>query len=332
MAFLNKLLPIALALFLSGCCEDFMPKVDSRPVLCLNSLITAGEPIEVSVTHTWLYTDEVSAADHSVDDARVVFHVNGEPVDAGYIPREGDVVKIVAESAIYGRAEAEVTVPCSVPAESVKWTATPVSVWKGDLPGWMLTDMSFTLNVELAVADPAQVVNYYHFDSHPFFPYEENGAGGSYDGTVVFGGGTLRTELEPIFTEHIGELDAISGNDTPYITFFTDCQFSGESYTLHLQYDNMTYYVNYEGYDERWLDCGLDLTLNSVSESFYNWVNYKWQAEDGCLGDIGDIGLGDPFWGYSNVSTGAGVVAARSSATYRISLKDFLRETVMPNE
>ncbi|MDE5850237.1 MAG: hypothetical protein K2H38_08860 [Muribaculaceae bacterium] len=36
------------------------------------------------------------------------------------------------------------------------------------------------------------------------------------------------------------------------------------------------------------------------------------------------VGLSEPVWGYSNVSTGAGVVAAQSPATVKIDLSDFL--------
>lgn len=308
-----------------------MPDVDTRPVLCLNSLITAGEPIEVSVTHTWFYTDQNAAADHRVADARVSIYANGSLVGADYIPREGDAIRIVAESAVYGEAHAEVVVPFSVPAEAVKWTATNVSEWSNDEPGWMLADIRFDLKVEFSLQDPAQTVDYYHFSSQPFFPEEENPGDDLWtEGyrTVSFSGGTFRTDIEPIFSEHVNELDAISGNDSSGFTFFTDRQFSGKTYALSLQYDGMDYFVRHEGYDEKLLDCGLDLTLSSVSESYYDLANYKWHTEDGILGDLGEVGLGDPLWGYSNVSTGAGVVAARSSSTYRLSLADFLRSYV----
>ncbi|MDE6345354.1 MAG: hypothetical protein K2L55_01625 [Muribaculaceae bacterium] len=36
----------------------------------------------------------------------------------------------------------------------------------------------------------------------------------------------------------------------------------------------------------------------------------------------------EPMWGYSNVSSGAGVVAAQSFATYTLSLKEFLHDAL----
>ncbi len=82
-------------------------------------------------------------------------------------------------------------------------------------------------------------------------------------------------------------------------------------------------------WDPDYFDCELILELNTISESYYNWGSYLWQYEDGLLVGLGDLGLGDPVWAYSNVSTGAGVVAARSVATYTIKLKDFLEKTML---
>ena len=76
MAILRKLLILELPLILSGCREELDLDIETTPVLCLNSLITAGEPIYVTVTHTWLYTDESSRKDHSVKDAVLSIYVN----------------------------------------------------------------------------------------------------------------------------------------------------------------------------------------------------------------------------------------------------------------
>ena len=324
MAFLNKLAPMALALLLCGCYEDFTPKVDTRPVLCLNSLITAGEPVEVEVTHTWLFTDEAGSADHSVDDARVTVFANGEAAGPDYIAREGDHIKIVAESQRYGRAEAEVTVPYSVIPSVGKWSATNVSVWSGPTKDWTEYDISFSLNVELEVPDPVATVNYYHLDRRTFPENEPD----IYGYKMSIYGGSLATEFEPIFSEHISELDAVSGNDSFGFTFFTDRQFTGKTYTLHLHNEGMRYYIECEGFDSALLDCGLVFTLSSVSESYYNWAVCKWNTDNGLMGDLGDIGLGDPMWGYSNVSTGAGVVAARSRSECALNIAPFLKDHV----
>lgn len=51
MAILRYIIPILSVFLLTGCYEDFNPEIDTKPVLCLNSLITAGKPIEVDITH-----------------------------------------------------------------------------------------------------------------------------------------------------------------------------------------------------------------------------------------------------------------------------------------
>ncbi len=72
----------------------------------------------------------------------------------------------------------------------------------------------------------------------------------------------------------------------------------------------------------------MTLYLTTVSESYYKWAVYKWNVDEGITGDLSDIGLTESKWGYSNVSTGAGVVAAQSSAKYTIDLKEFLERTI----
>ncbi|MDE6468491.1 MAG: hypothetical protein K2L28_06285 [Muribaculaceae bacterium] len=73
----------------------------------------------------------------------------------------------------------------------------------------------------------------------------------------------------------------------------------------------------------------MNLYLSTVSQSYYNWAVYKWNADAGITGDLADLGMAESKWGYSNVSTGAGVVAAKSSACFTVNLKDFL-ESVLP--
>ncbi|MDE7024835.1 MAG: DUF4249 domain-containing protein [Paramuribaculum sp.] len=169
MGILKKLSLFLIPLFLTGCYEDFSPEIDTKPILCINSLITAGESIEVSVTRTWLYTDLNASQNHQVNDAAVSIYVNGEKKGADYLPQEGDCVKIMAESAIYGKAEAEVKVPVSVPIESLAWKATGVSIYSSsDMFGGESEDidrynMSFNINVALTIKDPASTKNYYKF-------------------------------------------------------------------------------------------------------------------------------------------------------------------------
>lgn len=339
MAILNKIYPLLAALLLTSCYEDFTPDIDVKPVLCLNSRIIAGSPIEVEVTHTWLFSDEVAGRDHKVNDAEVSIYANGILQPSDFIPQEGDRIKIVVESAVYGSAEAEVTVPFSVPIEQLKWTANVIDRKTSDDPKWEMDgSLRFNFTADLTLADPQDELNYYHIryigfsphveseevwtEGNPFPAYSDDSA------YLEFTLGSLEYETEPIFSEHMAALDAIDGMDSYGFAFFTDRQFSGQNYTLHLHINDMEYKVRNKTYDEKMFDCGLEFILSTVSESYYNWANYGWQTEMGTIGELTDIGLGDPIWAYSNVSTGAGVVVAQSLATYKMSLKEFLRSNL----
>lgn len=75
----------------------------------------------------------------------------------------------------------------------------------------------------------------------------------------------------------------------------------------------------------------MNLYLTTVSKSYYNWAVYKWNVDEGITGDLSDIGLAESKWGYSNVSSGAGVVAAQASSKFTIDLKEFLKKTLNDN-
>lgn len=322
------------AVILTGCYEDFSPEIETKPVLCLNSLITAGKPIEVKVSHTWMFNDEKGQDNHAVTDAKVTILANERIVGSDYLPKEGDEIRILVESPTYGNAMAEVVVPYATPIGKVKFTPTVTDIWVGDKDFYgdeMLADIRFNLAIEMDINDCLEYDNYYLF-SMGQFPKRDNGD--REDGThvllpVYFSLGQLEYDAEPIFKEHIGIFESVMGNgeDTDF-PFFTDSQFSGRTYTLHLNISYSFLRLNSQKYDESLLDCGVNLYLTSVSQSYYNWAVYKWNVDEGIIGDLSDIGLAEPKWGYSNVSTGAGVVAAQSSAKYTIDLKEFLEKTI----
>ena len=309
---------------LTGCYEDFNPEIDTKPVLCLNSLITAGEPIEVEVSHTWMFNDEKAENNHKVTDASVTILANERIVGSDYLPKEGDKIRIVAESPTYGNALAEVTVPFATPVGNVKVTPTIKNIWKGDEDFFlyeMFAGVTFNLNVEMDIDDPAENDNYYNFGY--------NWSGVANDGSPTLSIGQFEYNSEPIFKEHIGVFETIMGNDedTGFV-FFTDRQFSGRTYTLHLNFSNNVFRVKSQEYDETLLECGVNLYLTTVSKSYYSWAVYKWNVDEGIMGDLSDIGLAESKWGYSNVSTGAGVIAAQSSSKFTIDLKEFLKTTL----
>ncbi len=136
MDILKKTILLAFPLFLAGCYQVFDPKIDTDPVLCLNSLITAGETIYVNISRTWVYSDLAGTEDHSVNDAELQIFVNDILVDSDYIAQEGDHIHIIAHSTKYGDAEAEVTVPYATQISTVDFTPKVTDLWMTNTPGW----------------------------------------------------------------------------------------------------------------------------------------------------------------------------------------------------
>lgn len=334
MAILRKILIMLPAVLLTGCFEEFQPKEDVAPVLCLNSLVNAGSPIYAQVTHTWMYNDLEAERNHEVHDAVVRIFVNGQEVDKYYIARERDHVRIVADSPTYGHAEGEVTVPVSVVPIDVKIIPIERSMTVNS-DNYFYADLRFDLGVQLTIPDDASTANYFNFNR---IGYYENGW--EYDWDFGWdedyqgpGVGVTECELqlgsfqyqsEPIFGEHIGIFDSVMGADSWGFMFFSDRQFSGDKYTLHLNYTDCRYIVRSGDLQPELPDAGFTFFLNTVSESFYNWAIYRWQKDDGMLGDMSSIGLSEAFGGYSNVSSGAGIIAAQSSQSVTVSLHDFI--------
>ncbi|MDE6633332.1 MAG: DUF4249 domain-containing protein, partial [Muribaculaceae bacterium] len=140
--------------------------------------------------------------------------------------------------------------------------------------------------------------------------------------------GELDENSDMIFMEHIGISEYMIGGISNRGLFFTDRTFSGSSYTVSLKFDRAYFEASGPELDDALLDCGIRFTLMTVSRSYYDRINYLWQKNSGIIGEMADMGLADPIWGYSNVSSGAGVVAAQAITTYDLNLKDFLYDTI----
>lgn len=335
---------LAALIALSGCMKDFEPEADTASVLCLNAMITAGEPFDLSVTHTWRYSKP--AGDPTVADAVVELYVNGEFVEnlvfddgagdgaddarrtfrSAYAPACGDRLKIVARSARYGEATAEVTMPAAPSVESVTPEPTVTSLWfDGQEDGSYAIDLGFRLSITLDIADDALTSDYFAFS------WESGYAGGEAEDGLGqhFRIGSLNYDAEPIFSEHISTLESVMGADAWGFSVFSDRSFSGKRYPLKACFDSCSYYLwaAYD-FDEALLHPTVTVSVDNISKSYYDWLIYKWQLDNGFVVSLGDIGFADTLLSCSNVSTGAGIVAARASAVYSVDLYDFIKENI----
>ncbi len=324
MAILKKIYPLFLPALLAGCTEDFPIDVEIIPVLCVNSTVTCGEPVEISLSHTWLYTDEEGEEHHSVDDAALSVYVNGSVADSGWLPREGDEIRIVADSPKYGHAESEVTVPVSAGIVALDWMAevTGVHDWTWDPDELSSTVYGLKLRAKVTIRDTADSDNYYHL-VYRGFPAQSS----QVEHPVWVYIGTFRHEIEPIFTEHIGLTDEmLYDSDSGGYTIFTDRQFPEGEYTLNLQFEDIWVVVREDVDIDDMPDVGIRFIVETVSESYYNWSVYRWNMDSGMIGQLIYFGLGNPVCGYSNVTSGAGVVSAISPASCEVSFRDILKD------
>ncbi len=313
------MLPVATA-----CYDDFTPDVDSESVLCLNSVIVAGEEIEISVEHTRYYTSK--NLNVAVSDAVVDLYVNDEYVEtikysaedgyiSNYVPKPGDKVCLKAQSERYGRAEATVTVPPRLSASDVAVELKNVQTYDDAVDGFAYsTYISFDYSVTVDVADPMPGENnYFKVPIDEISNYTEGT-----DDAVLYRGSYVY-DATPIFAEHIGAFDEIMGADT-YCTVFSDHTFDSSTYSLTLNFKSAYYYAQ-ANTKEDLLNIGeVDIVVATISRSYYFNELFGWASDNSVILDLGDLGLADPIHGISNVSTGAGMVSA---ITYNEFTADF---------
>lgn len=333
MAILKKILITTLPLFLCGCYSEFEPKIDVTPVLCVNSLIKAGEPINVTVTHTWLYTEGDAYENHDVSDAIVKIYANGILKDSEYIPKEGDVIRITAESETYGFAEAKVKVPDPVIITSIQWqpTLTDISVNEMD-ENRKYIDIKFDLKVEFEVTEQSAEDDFYILNYFTYAPpqedyYPQTDSDIDTDPSAGISIGSVQSNADKLFTD-VMQASYYHYWDGSGNFIMGGKQYQDNKFTLTAKYSDCRYIASFIEWDNELLDCGYAFSLQRISKSFMDLARYESYYLDFGFGDLTDIGLADPIRGYSNVSTGAGVVAAETSTDFNLIIKDFLKETL----
>lgn len=327
MELLKKIIYLLPVILLTGCYEEYELDVNPDPVLCINSLILPDEAADVQVSRTWLYTDVEAWKNHGVDDATVSINVNGENVGRDYIMKEGDRVKISADSKRYGHAEGETTLPVAVRFSEVKFTPELKYILVSAYTGSLYADITLDMLIEATIDDPGDLRNYYQTELDTKTPTGGTPPWEEPDVTHPqswMSTGQLDYNAEPIFSEHISLIETVTGEELSNETFFTDKRFDGGKYTLRLRYKDASIHINEKNDNAERLDFKYILKLGTLSESYYNRINYDWQVENGLIADVADWGFGDAIWGYSNVTTGAGVVAGMSESEYVIELRDYL--------
>lgn len=346
MKSLSTAIILSLSLLLSGCFTYFEPDLPSTPVVCLNSLITAGKTISVEVTRTWRYSEGNPAAgdiDINLNNAEVSLYVNGQfqetltltPPDdpykkvrsyyeSKYRPQCGDRLRIHAVDKTYGEAEAEVTLPDPVKIDNVKTFIKKNSSRYNEETNTFNSSFDMVLNVYFT--DPASEVNYYIFDlpTYRSIHYVDD------DATVFVPIAeslylTPDYSFEPIFSEHITPVETIITDAYGLYTMFSDRQISGKQYCLEIPVSGR-YMCDYANHPDLSDKLTLDVNLNHISTDYYSYMLSLWAATEGISGALGGVGLGDAVFEHSNVSSGAGIIATQATFTFPLPIHDILQE------
>lgn len=309
-------------LLLSACYTNFEPDLESTPVVCLNSLITAGEKIKVEVTRTWRYSEGTPAVNLDVylRDAEVSLYVNDEFMEkltlvdesdylhedvhyeAEYIPKEGDKIRIRAVDSVYGDAEAEVTLPYPVEIDAVTTKVTNNKSSYDAETDVFCSTFDIVLNVKFT--DPATAVNYYIFEMQTYnsirYEYDLGDEHIAFVPIAEYVKLQPDYSFEPIFSEHITPIETIISDAYGLYTVFSDRQISGKQYSLEIPVHG-TYECQYSNHPDLSNKLSVDVSLCHISTPYYNYMLSLWAATEGIHGSVGDVGLSDAVFEYSNV-------------------------------
>ncbi len=344
----RNIILLATSVSLTGCYTDFEPDIHQPEMLCMNSLICAEEPVIVELTHTWNYpSGPAYNIDTRVPGSDIELWINGslkeklslitsvedEPDNntsgtrfiSTYTPHEGDEVRLFATSDRYGNAEATIKVPVAVVPDKIVWSADPGNTSRYDYQ----MSCNPTISAEVYFTDPAESDNYYMVDYNVNNPEPYAGTIGNI--TWLDCGGklsiwSLNYDVEPLFSEHISVLESVMGSDAFGYSIFSDRSISGRNYPLHILLERGYYYCLNPLDEDRVFDTTIDINLYSITESYYNWFISQWKLDDSFTGSLSNTGLSEAFFCKSNVSSGAGIVAAYNYSTATINLHDFLQD------
>lgn len=296
---------IIIGISLTACLTEVdLSDLRESPRLVVNGVAVAGEPLRVSVTRTWFYTD-----DHSnvvIPDATVRLYVNDRyeetlsfvPGDtlfnatgnyqAAFVPQVADRLRLEVSAPGYEPVLAETEVP------------QPSQLWDAKAVQEVITADSTMKRVSYAIRlqDAAEEENYYLFRLEEGYLSEDS----IYRWRVLY----LDYAVEPLFGHSSSALDQIlfpqflPGYDG---RVFSDETINGQTYTIRLQ---ETYYHAGSLRTKR-----LRVRLYAISADYYKYLKtLQDQSDNSFANHLIDAGLAEPIRVYSNIDGGLGIFGA----------------------
>lgn len=315
---LYLILNITLLLFPSCLREIDLSEYSIPPRMVMNADIVPGQSVGSTLSKTWFIGTE--HPDIGLEGVEIQLFVNGSWMEqlafcstdsagtlyrSDYKPKVGDVVRLEASRADYPSVVAEDVVPSAphITEHQFVWEeATPedTASWPGFAP-WISTprgEGSFTFR------DPAGEANYYAVALYAQDTLMERPV---FCSSLYLDDAILDKDqggiLEGIFADYLG------GNGALTADVFTDEAIDGQSYTLSFSVTNRYFRLD----ENLRLEHGghYYLRVYSLSETYYRFLkSLQSYSYDNILQDFASQGLSDPFFLFSNVEGGIGLVGA----------------------
>ncbi len=258
-----------------------------------------------------------------------------------YRPHEREELKIVAKSKTYGEASASVVIPRKIEIEKISNNISEVEPYsysvgytpdRDNIEGLRI---GFNDSFKVTFTDTPGVTNYYRILAEAVNPAKVSSGEYLYDWLgepeeryyfSKFFFNHLSNDMEPVLSEHLDVFDKMMGASTTWFSVFSDRQIEGKTYSLSLGLEYASIETDNPKELETLYNIGIRIRLMNISESYYNWFIYDWQQSESTVGNLAQIGVGNAVYPYSNVSTGAGIVAAFSESTKVLSYSGLLKE------
>lgn len=315
----HLLYTLLLGVFLTSCYRKIdLDEYRTTPKMVINSVVSPDTVVMASITRTWFYPDKKPYV--NLPHAHVELYINNQYIEtmqwktlnnprnpdqpdtlflSNTIPAEGDRIKIVASTPEYGTVTAEDIIPKKVPIKNASHTIKKGNgVYQGTISDY------FEIYYEVTFDEFPEKNNYYLAKITQI----KTGYYGYYETKIDY--------IDPVFKEQDAILDesmAFNGLEKRGGALFTDQSINGQTYTLQIKETT----AELDETEQR------IISIYSLSESYFLYLLSLQKIAGSTLeGGLGNIGLAEPLWVYSNVEGGTGILGGNQHSETTITLNN----------
>lgn len=319
----HLLYTLLLGVFLTSCYRKIdLDEYRTTPKMVINSVVSPDTVVMASITRTWFYPDKKPYV--NLPHAHVELYINNQYIEtmqwktlnnprnpdqpdtlflSNTIPAEGDRIKIVASTPEYGTVTAEDIIPKKVPIKNASHTIKKGNgVYQGTISDY------FEIYYEVTFDEFPEKNNYYLAKITQI----KTGYYGYYETEIDY--------IDPVFKEQDAILDesmAFNGLEKRGGALFTDQSINGQTYTLQIKETT----AELDETEQR------IISIYSLSESYFLYLLSLQKIAGSTLeGGLGNIGLAEPLWVYSNVEGGTGILGGNQHSETTITLNNLSKK------